>query len=66
MSDRSQTARFRELHGAGRPLILPNAGDAGSARVIEATGGAAIVQNLKRLARALRPAAPGTADACFA
>ena len=27
---------------------------------------AAIVQNLKRLAKALRPAAPGTAGACFA
>jgi len=35
-------ATFRELHAPGRLLILPNAWDAGSARVIEDCGAAAI------------------------
>lgn len=33
---------FRELHASGRFLILPNAWDAGSARIIESCGAAAI------------------------
>ena len=33
---------FRRLHAAGAPLVLPNAWDAGSARLIEANGAAAI------------------------
>jgi 2-methylisocitrate lyase-like PEP mutase family enzyme len=33
---------FRSLHAAGRILVLPNAWDAGSARVIEACGARAI------------------------
>jgi 2-methylisocitrate lyase-like PEP mutase family enzyme len=35
-------ATFRELHAPGRLLILPNAWDAGSARLIEECGAAAI------------------------
>ncbi|WET78075.1 isocitrate lyase/phosphoenolpyruvate mutase family protein [Amycolatopsis sp. QT-25] len=31
-------ARLRELHVAGTPLLLPNAWDAGSARLVEAAG----------------------------
>lgn len=34
--------RFRSLHAAGRMLVLPNAWDAGSARVIESCGAEAI------------------------
>ena len=33
---------FRELHGPGRMLVLPNAWDAGSARLIESCGAQAI------------------------
>src|SRR5687767_4445161 len=33
---------FRELHGAGDFLILPNVWDAGTARLIESLGAAAI------------------------
>lgn len=39
-TDRS--ARFQELHTAGRILVLPNAWDAGSARLIESCGAEAI------------------------
>lgn len=34
--------RFRSLHVAGRPLVLPNAWDVASARIIEAAGAAAV------------------------
>lgn len=34
-ADRSVSATFRELHAPGRLLLLPNAWDAGSARIIE-------------------------------
>ena len=36
------TETFRELHAPGRMLVLPNAWDAGSARLIEACGAKAI------------------------
>ncbi len=41
MKQIEQARRFRELHRM-RPLILPNAWDAASARVIEAAGAPAI------------------------
>jgi 2-methylisocitrate lyase-like PEP mutase family enzyme len=37
-----KTALFRKLHGPGEILVLPNAWDAGSARLIEAMGAKAI------------------------
>ncbi|HVZ68992.1 MAG TPA: isocitrate lyase/phosphoenolpyruvate mutase family protein [Rhizomicrobium sp.] len=37
-----KTALFRKLHGPGGILVLPNAWDAGSARLIEETGAKAI------------------------
>ncbi len=39
---REAALAFRALHTAGRPLVLPNAWDAASARVIEAAGARAI------------------------
>lgn len=41
MSQADRAAHFRELHGR-RPLVLPNAWDAASARVIELAGASAI------------------------
>src|SRR5215831_18424475 len=41
MNQSEQVAKFRHLHNR-RPLILPNAWDAASARVIEAAGADAI------------------------
>src|SRR5215469_4541986 len=41
MIQSEMVARFRQLH-TRRPLVLPNAWDAASARVIEAAGAAAI------------------------
>jgi 2-methylisocitrate lyase-like PEP mutase family enzyme len=38
----SRAAEFRRLHVPGKPLLLPNAWDAGSARLIESCGAAAI------------------------
>ncbi len=37
-----KTALFRKLHGPGELLVLPNAWDAGSARLVEDTGAKAI------------------------
>jgi 2-methylisocitrate lyase-like PEP mutase family enzyme len=37
-----KTSLFRKLHGPGEILVLPNAWDAGSARLIEETGAKAI------------------------
>jgi 2-methylisocitrate lyase-like PEP mutase family enzyme len=34
----TKAARFRELHRPGKPLLMPNAWDAGSARVLESLG----------------------------
>ena len=42
MTSNEKAARFRKLHGAGEFLILPNAWDAGSARIIESCGATAI------------------------
>ncbi|GGV34291.1 2-methylisocitrate lyase [Streptomyces longisporoflavus] len=39
---RDHALSFRALHVAGRPLVLPNAWDAASARLIEAAGAAAV------------------------
>src|SRR5215467_10616108 len=41
MNQPERVAVFRQLH-ARRPLVLPNAWDAGSARVIEAAGAPAV------------------------
>jgi 2-methylisocitrate lyase-like PEP mutase family enzyme len=43
-------ASFRELHAPGRILVLPNAWDAGSARVVESCGAAAIATTSAGLA----------------
>jgi 2-methylisocitrate lyase-like PEP mutase family enzyme len=40
--DRTTSSAFRDLHAPGAILILPNAWDAGSARIIEECGAAAI------------------------
>jgi len=45
--------RFRSLHGAGHLLVLPNAWDAGSARVIESCGAEAIATTSAGIAWAL-------------
>ncbi len=37
-----KTALFRKLHGPGELLVLPNAWDAGSARLVEDTGAKAV------------------------
>ena len=37
-----KTALFRTLHGPGKLLVLPNAWDAGSARLVEETGAKAV------------------------
>ena len=42
MDTRTTAAHFRTLHQGPEPLLLPNAWDAGSARVIEASGAQAI------------------------
>ena len=42
MTHRERSERFRALHAPGRILVLPNAWDAGSARLIESCGAAAI------------------------
>jgi 2-methylisocitrate lyase-like PEP mutase family enzyme len=52
MSDeqRARAAQFRELHAGGRLLILANAWDAGSARLIESCGAPAIATTSAGLA----------------
>jgi 2-methylisocitrate lyase-like PEP mutase family enzyme len=50
IADRSTATTFRELHGAGRLLLLPNAWDAASARLIEDCGAAAIATTSAGLA----------------
>ncbi|MEO6028233.1 MAG: isocitrate lyase/phosphoenolpyruvate mutase family protein [Candidatus Binatia bacterium] len=42
MSRSDLASRFRALHALGRTLVLPNAWDAGSARLIESCGASAI------------------------
>jgi len=50
MDTRTAAARFRALHQGPQPLLLPNAWDAGSARVIEASGARAIATTSAGLA----------------
>ena len=52
MSERAgnRASEFRRLHQQPRPLLLPNAWDAGSARMIEACGAAAIATTSAGLA----------------
>ena len=50
MDTRTSAARFRALHQGPQPLLLPNAWDAGSARVIEASGAQAIATTSAGLA----------------
>lgn len=49
----STAERFRNLHAPGRMLVLPNAWDAGSARVIESCGAEAIATTSSGVAWAL-------------
>ena len=50
MDPRSAAERFRQLHHGTTPLLLPNAWDAGSARVIESCGAQAIATSSAGLA----------------
>ncbi len=50
MDTRTAATRFRELHHGKTPLLLPNAWDAGSARVIESCGAQAIATTSAGLA----------------
>ncbi|HUM11092.1 MAG TPA: isocitrate lyase/phosphoenolpyruvate mutase family protein [Myxococcaceae bacterium] len=50
MDTRAAAKRFRELHHGTTPLLLPNAWDAGSARVIESCGAQAIATTSAGLA----------------
>ncbi len=50
MDPRTAAARFRQLHHGTAPLLLPNAWDAGSARVIESCGAQAIATSSAGLA----------------
>jgi 2-methylisocitrate lyase-like PEP mutase family enzyme len=47
---REQALTFRELHISGRPLVLPNAWDTASARLVEAAGAAAVATTSAGLA----------------
>lgn len=51
LRDRAQA--FRALHVPGRPLVLPNAWDAASARIVEDAGAAAVATTSAGLAWAL-------------
>lgn len=50
IANRETASRFRELHAPGRLLVLPNAWDAGSARLIEECGAPAIATSSAALA----------------
>lgn len=50
MDTRTAATRFRALHQGPQPLLLPNAWDAGSARVIETSGAQAIATTSAGLA----------------
>lgn len=50
---RAQTALFRQLHASAVPLCLPNAWDAGSARLFEIAGAKAVVTTSAGVAWAL-------------
>jgi 2-methylisocitrate lyase-like PEP mutase family enzyme len=46
-------SRLRDLHNPGRPLVLPNAWDAGSARIVAAAGFAAVATSSAAVAESL-------------
>ena len=50
MDPRTAATRFRQLHQGTTPLLLPNAWDAGSARIIESCGAQAIATTSAGLA----------------
>lgn len=50
---RDRALAFRALHVPGRPLVLPNAWDAASARIVEDAGAAAVATTSAGLAWAL-------------
>jgi 2-methylisocitrate lyase-like PEP mutase family enzyme len=50
LSTEKRVAEFRRLHEPGRPLLLPNAWDAASARLMEACGAAAVATTSAGLA----------------
>lgn len=50
MTRRDRAERFRALHAAGRLIVLPNAWDAISARVVEAAGAEAIATSSAAIA----------------
>ncbi|MFJ3891799.1 isocitrate lyase/phosphoenolpyruvate mutase family protein [Streptomyces sp. NPDC090083] len=50
---RDRALAFRALHVPGRPLVLPNAWDAASARIVEDTGAAAVATTSAGVAWAL-------------
>ena len=50
MPNQNNAALFHELHGSGRLLLLPNAWDAGSARLLAALGASAIATSSAALA----------------
>src|ERR1700753_1865789 len=65
LPDRSEA--FLELHRAGRPLLLPNAWDAGSARVLAGLGFAALATTSSGFAATLgRADGEVTSDAALA
>ncbi|MDX6345423.1 MAG: hypothetical protein QOF84_213, partial [Streptomyces sp.] len=53
---------FRSLHTPGHPLVLPNAWDAASARVVEEAGAAAVATTSSGVAWALGAADGNHAD----
>ncbi|MDV7221206.1 isocitrate lyase/phosphoenolpyruvate mutase family protein, partial [Streptomyces prunicolor] len=50
---RDRALAFRALHVPGRPLVLPNAWDAASARIVEDAGASAVATTSAGLAWAL-------------
>ena len=48
MDQRAKAKRFLELHTSGRLLVLPNAWDAGSARIFEHAGFRIVVRKVRR------------------
>ncbi len=65
MDTRTTAARFRVLHQGPQPLLLPNAWDGGSARLIEASGAQAIATTSAGLAWARGYADGGALPARF-
>ncbi len=50
---RAAATRLRDLHRPGNPLVLPNVWDAGSARIVAASGFAAVATSSAAVAEAL-------------